>query len=332
MKLFIAFVSLLLASCISVGQSPGYVLHKRIPLAGDAGYDYLYVDQPNQRLYVSHGNRVHAIDLSTFESVGTIDSLQGVHGIAVVSDLNQGFISDGRANAIRVFDLHSLKSIANIPLSGKNPDAIIYDPFSKKIFAFNHSSNNVSIVDPRLRTEIQVLELGGSPEFAVSDGKGKIFNNLEDKNSLVVINTATMKVENSYNLSPCEAPTGLAIDLAGKRLFSVCSENKAMSVVNMQNGKVITTVPIGAGVDAVAYDPGSKLIFSSNGEGTVTIIRQQTPDQYSVVQTLQTQVRARTMALDPKTHSIFLSVAEPDTGTRRIKPGTFTVLVYNMQQ
>jgi DNA-binding beta-propeller fold protein YncE len=332
MKLFIAVLALVLTTYRSQGQTPTYIFQKKIPLAGDAGYDYLYVDQANQRLYVSHGNRVHVIDLPSMEQLGSIDSLQGVHGIAVVGELSQGFISDGRANAIRIFDLHSLTSIGDIPLSGKNPDAIIYDPYSKKIFAFNHSSNNVSIVDPRLRTETQVLELGGSPEFAVSDGKGKIFNNLEDKNIMVVINTATMKVDNSYPLSPCQAPTGLAMDLVGKRLFTVCGENKGMSVVNAENGKVITTLPIGAGVDAVAYDPGSKLIFSSNGEGTVTVIRQQTPDEYSVVQTLPTQVRARTMALDPKTHSIFLSVAEPDPVTRRIKPGTFSLLVYNMQR
>ncbi len=318
-------------SSTSVGQSSPYAFYKRIPLPGDGGYDYLFVDQANQRLYVSHGNRVHAIDLATLEEVGSIDSLQGVHGIAVVNELNEGFISDGRANAVCVFNLKTLKTIATIPLTGKNPDAITYDPYSKKIFAFNHSSNNASVIDPGLRKEISVIELGGSPEFAVADGKGKIFNNLEDRNSLADIDTRTMKLDHTYSLSPCIAPTGLAMDLSNQRLFTVCSDSKGMTVVNMSTGSVITTVPIGGGVDAVVYDAGSKLIFTSNGEGTVTIIHQESRDVYKVVQTLSTQVRARTMALDPNSHNIYLSVAEADPATRKIKPGTFSLLVYKMQ-
>ena len=312
-------------------QTSTYVLYKKIPLSGDGGYDYLFVDQANQTLYVSHGSRVHAIDLTTLEEVGTIDGMQGVHGIAIVNDLKEGFISDGRANAIRVFDLKTFKTIANIPLTGKNPDAITYDPYSKKIFAFNGGSSNASVIDPKLLKETSLVDLGGAPEFAVPDGNGKIFNNLEDKSALVVIDTRTMKVVNTFPLSPCGGPTGLAIDLPGKRLFTVCRENKGMSVVSIPDGKVVTTLPIGAGVDAVTYDAANKLIFASNGEGTVTIIHQESPDQYSVVQTLQTQVRARTMALDPKTHNIFLSVAEADPATRKIKPGTFNVLVYKIQ-
>jgi len=332
MKSFLLLLSLLiLISYNSVAQSSPYALYKRIPLPGDGGYDYLYVDQANQRLYVSHGNKVHVIDLRTLEAIGSIDSLQGVHGIAVVNALKEGFISDGRANAVRVFDLQSLKTIANIPLNGKNPDAITYDPYSKMVFAFNAGSNNASIIDPALRKETGVIELGGAPEFAVPDGNGNIFNNLEDKSSLVVIDTKTMKVDHTYPLSPCGGPTGLAIDLPNQRLFTVCRENKGMSVVNMTNGNVIATLPIGAGVDAVAYDAGSKLIFTSNGEGTVTIIRQDSPDRYSIVQTLATQVRARTMALDPKSHNIYLSVAEADPTTRKITPGTFSLLVYKMQ-
>lgn len=331
MKSFLLLL-LVLFSIGSFGQSSNYIFYKKIPLTGDAGYDYLFVDQGSHRLYVSHGNKVHVIDLAKMEEVGSIDSLQGVHGIAVVKELNEGFISDGRANAVRVFDLQTLATITNIPVTGKNPDAITYDPYSKLIFAFNHSSNNASVIDPKLKKETALIELGGSPEFAVADGKGRMFNNLEDKNSLVDIDTRTLKVEHTYSLSPCIAPTGLAMDPLNKRLFTVCSDNKGMSVVDMISGKVITTVPIGSGVDATAYDPGSKLIFASNGEGNVTIIRQESADVYKVIQTLPTQVRARTMALDPSTHNIYLSVAEPDAGTRRPKPGTFAVLVYKMQQ
>ncbi len=332
MKSFLAAIALLLLLTVSsLGQSSKYTFYKKIPLSGDGGYDYLFIDQDNQRLYVSHGNKVHVIDISNLNEIGSIDGLQGVHGIAVVTELKEGFISDGRANAVQVFDLNSLKTISNIPLSGKNPDAITYDPSSKKIFAFNAGSNNVSVIDPASRKETAVIELGGAPEFAVPDGHGKIFNNLEDKSALVVLNTQTMKVEKTYPLSPCGAPTGLAMDLSDKRLFTVCRQNKGMSVVDMTNGNVIATLPIGAGVDAVAYDAGSKLIFASNGEGNVTIIRQQSPDKYEVIQTLPTQARARTMALDPTTHTIFLSVAEADPDTRKIKPGTFSLLVYKMQ-
>jgi len=330
-SLLTTIASLFILTISSSGQSAKYIFYKKIPLTGDGGYDYLFVDQNNQRLYVSHGNKVHAINLSNLNEIGSIDSLQGVHGIAVVAELKEGFISDGRANSVRVFDLNSLKTISTIPLSGKNPDAITYDPYSKKIFAFNAGSNNVSIIDPASKKETAVIELGGAPEFAVPDGHGKIFNNLEDKSALVVLNTQTMKLEKTYPLSPCAGPTGLAMDLSDKRLFTVCRENKGMSVIDMTNGNVITTLPIGAGVDAVTYDGSSKLIFTSNGEGNVTIIRQQSPDKYEVIQTLPTQARARTMALDPQTHSIFLSVAETDPNTRKIKPGTFSLLVYRMQ-
>jgi YVTN family beta-propeller protein len=332
MKLLLLLSFTLFTVWGSVHNAPSYIFFKKIPLAGDGGWDYLFVDQAQNRLYVSHGNRVHVIDLASLEPIGTIDSLQGVHGIAVDNDLNEGFISDGRANSVRVFDLKSLKSISNIALSGKNPDAIIYDQYSKKVLAFNAGSNNASVIDPVSKKETALIELGGAPEFAVTDRKGKVFNNLEDKSALIVIDSKTMKVENTYPLSPCNGPTGLAADFTNKRLFTVCRENKGMSVVNMDDGKVIATLPIGAGVDGVAFDPGSKLIFSSNGEGTVTIIKEENPNKYSEVQTLSTQPRGRTLALDPKTHNLFVSVAEFDTQTRKAKPGTFAVLVYKLQQ
>src|SRR6476620_9428993 len=198
MKIILSLMASMACITCIMGQVPHYVFQKKIALPGDGGYDYLYVDQPNHTLYVSHGTVVHAIDLATQTTVGEVKDLQGVHGIAVVNDIKQGFISDGRANSVHVFELQTFKPVADIPLSGKNPDAILYDPYSKKIFAFNHSSNNVSVIDPSLRREVALIELGGSPEFAVSDGKGKIFNNLEDKSQLIVIDSKTMKVENTY--------------------------------------------------------------------------------------------------------------------------------------
>jgi YVTN family beta-propeller protein len=256
--------------------------------------------------------------------------MQGNHGIAIANDLNRGFISDGRANAVVVFDLKTLKTIATVPVSGKGPDCITYDPFSKQVFSFNGRSNNASVIDAVALKEIGSVDLGGGPEFAVADGKGLIYNNLEDKNSLNLIDTKSMKVVKNYPLAPCGGPTGLALDSKNQRLFTVCRENKGMSVVDINSGKVIATLPIGQGVDAVAYDPETHYIFCSNGDATTTIIKQESADSYSVVQTLATAIRAKTLALDTKTHKIYLSVADLKPGTRDIIPGTFHVLVYKM--
>jgi YVTN family beta-propeller protein len=308
-----------------------YVLDKKIALPGDGGYDYLSIDHVNNRLFVSHGTMVNVIDLATDQPVGVIDDMKGVHGIAIDNKHNKGFISDGKANAVVAFDLKTLKKLATIPVDAKGPDAIMYDTYAEKVFSFNGESNNSSVVDPVTLKQVGTVALGGGPEFAVADGKGKIYNNLEDKNSMNVIDSKTLKVIKNFNLSPCGGPTGLALDLKNNRAFTVCRENKGMSVVDITTGKVITTVAIGAGVDAVAYDPETKLIIVSNGDATTTIIKQQNADQYSIVQTLTTQVRAKTLALDTKTHKIYLSVAQLEPGTRKVVPGTFTVLVYKIQ-
>ena len=308
-----------------------YVLDKTISLPGDAGYDYLSIDKVNQRLYVSHGTTVNVIDLKTEQPVGVIADMKGVHGIAIDNKANRGFISDGRANALVAFDLKTLKIIATIPVDAKGPDAIMYDSFSDRVFSFNGESNNSSVVDPNTLKQVGTVDLGGGPEFAVANGKGLIYNNLEDKNSLNIIDSKTLKVIKNYPLTPCGGPTGLALDDANHRLFTVCRENKGMSVVDANTGKVITTIPIGAGVDAVAYDPETKLIFCSNGDATTTIIKQTSADSYSVVQTLKTAVRAKTLALDTRTHKIYLSVADFEPGTRKALPNTFKVLVYKQQ-
>lgn len=312
-------------------QDKQYVLDKKIALPGDAGYDYLSIDKVNNRLYVSHGTAVNVVDLATEKVIGTIDGMQGVHGIAIVNKVNKGFISDGRGNAAVAFDLKTLAKVATIPLSNKGADAIIYDPFSDKVLVFNGDANNSSIVDPNTLKQTGTIDLGGAPEFAVSNGKGIVYNNLEDKNSLNIIDTKTMKVVKNYPLAPCGGPTGLALDEKNQRLFTVCRQNKGMSVVDAITGKIITTIAIGAGVDAVAYDPETKLIIISNGDATTTIVKQLSANEYKIVQTLTTQTRAKTLALDTKTHKIYLSVAEYEKGTRKVVPGTFTVLVYKLQ-
>ncbi|ASU32955.1 YncE family protein [Mucilaginibacter xinganensis] len=314
-------------ACVSL-QAQTYVLDKTISLPGSGGYDYLSIDKINHRLYVSHGTTVNVIDLQTEKPVGVIEGMKGVHGIAIDNKANRGFISDGQANAVIAFDLKTLKTIATIPVNAKGPDAIIYDPFSDRVFSFNGESNNSSVVDPNTLKQVGTVELGGGPEFAVADGKGLIYNNLEDKSSLNIIDSKMLKVIKNYPLAPCGGPTGLALDPANHRLFTVCRENKGMSVVDANSGKVITTLPIGAGVDAVAYDAETKLIFCSCGDGTTTIIKQKSANEYSVVQTLKTPVRARTLILDERTHKIYLSVAEFEPGTRKALPNTFKVVIY----
>jgi len=332
MKKLLCLGVLAVSFCIGKAQTPVYTYDKTISVPGDGGYDYLSIDDVNRHLFVSHGTSVNVIDLNTEAVIGSIDNMKGVHGIAVVNDVNKGFITDGRDNSVVVFNLKTFKTIATIPVTPKGPDGIIYDPYSKKVFAFCGDGNAASVIDVNALKETGTVDLGGGPEFAVSDGKGLVYNNLEDKNSLDVIDTKTMKVVQTYPLAPCGGPTGVTLDAANKRVFSGCRENKGMSVVDINTGKVITTVPIGAGVDAVVYDPKTKLIFCSNGDTTTTIIKQNSADSYTVVQTLKTQYRAKTMALDKVTHKIYLSAPkfEPGANSRKVIPGTFAVLVYKM--
>jgi len=328
-KIILSIIALLLLS-ITPGmlRAQTYVFEKAIALPGDGGYDYLSIDKVNRRLYVSHGTAVNVINLDTETPVGVIEGMKGVHGIAIANKSNRGFISDGRANAVVAFDLKTLKTIATIPVDAKGPDGIIYDPYSDRVFCFNGDSNNAAVIDPNTLKQIGTVALGGAPEFAVADGKGKIYNNLEDKNSMVVFDTKTLKVLKTVSLAPCGGPTGIALDAKNGRIFTVCRENKGMSVVDIHTGKVITTVPIGAGVDAVIYDEPHKLIFVSNGDATTTIIKQESADKYSVIQTLVTKTRAKTMAFDAKTRKIYLSAPDFEPGTRKALPNSFKVLVY----
>jgi DNA-binding beta-propeller fold protein YncE len=336
MRYLLSFFSL--AACVYLtpaqtsAQAPvNFELYKKISIPGNAGYDYMTIDPANNRLYVSHGTNVTVIDLKTDQILGTIDQLTGVHGIAVAPEFNKGFISDGKGNAVVVFDLLTLKVIKTISIAGKDPDAIIYDGFSKQVFTFNGDSQNATVIDAATMTETKTIALEGTPEFAVSDGAGKIYNNLEDKNRLNVIDSKAGALLRSFPLDPCGGPTGLAIDLIHQRLFTVCRKNKGMTVIAIPSCKVITTVPIGAGVDAVSYDQTTGLIICSNGDGTATIIHQDDADRYTIVQTLQTQWKAKTHAYDPLTKTIYFSAfdMQPDNKTRM--PDSFKVLVYKMK-
>ncbi len=308
-----------------------YTFDKKISVPGDAGWDYLSIDNVNHHLFVSHGNSVKVIDLNSEAVIGSIDSLKGIHGIAVANEFNRGFISDGRGNAVVVFDLKTLETIATIPIDGKNPDAIAYDPYSKRVFTFNGRSGNSTVIDAATLKILGTIDLGGKPEFAVADGKGRIYNNLEDKSSLNVIDTKAMKVLANYPLAPCVGPSGLAIDAKNERLFTACDDSHTLTVVDGNTGKIITSLPIGNGVDADRFDPSTNLVFSSNGEGDVTIIKQESANSYKIVQTLKTQPSARTMEIDPRTHKIYLSMGDFEKGTRHLVPGTFAVLVYKMK-
>jgi YVTN family beta-propeller protein len=275
------------------------------------------------------------MDADSGKVVGDIPNTSGVHGIALVPDLNKGFTSNGRDNTVTVFNLKTLTVSKQIPV-GKNPDAIIYDSASKLVFTGNGISLDATAIDPQSETVKGTIPLAGRPEFAVSDEKGHVFINLEDKSMIAEIDSRKLKVEARWPLAPGEEPTGLAIDRRHRRLFAGCA-NKLMAVVNIDNGRVITTLPIGSGVDATAFDPATQLAFSSNGEGTLTVIHEDSPDKFTVLENVTTQRGARTMTLDPKTHKIFLVSADfgpppaptPERPRPRpsILPGTFVVLV-----
>lgn len=315
---------------LAIAQHPVYVADQTISLTGNNSYDYAFIDQSHHVLYASHHNAVNVVDLRSGKQVAVIGNMKGIHGIAVINSLHRGFISDGKGSAVIAFDTRTYKTIKVIPITGKDADCIIYDPFSKKIFVFEGDDNAAVVVDPQALKQTGSIALGGAPEFAVADGNGLIYNNLEDKSSLNVIDTKTLKILKNYPLNPCGGPTGLALDKSDKRLFTVCRENKGMSVVDISSGKVIKTLPIGAGVDAVIYDPGSRLVIASNADGTASIFKQNNPDSYTLVQTLKTQYWAKTMAIDLSTHKIYFPVADFQKGTRTPVPGSFRLLVYKL--
>jgi DNA-binding beta-propeller fold protein YncE len=310
---FFACVILLGASSSS---SSDYSVIKKIPIPGQGSWDYLTVDDGARRLYVSHGNQVEVLDVDSGAIVGKIENTLGVHGIAIAADIGRGFVSAGQSSTVTIFDLKTLKTIADVP-TGKKPDAIIYDPATSRVFAFNGGGNSATVIEAKDGKVAGTIDLGGGPEFAAADGNGHVYDNLEDESLVLKINSRTLKIEQRWPTAPCSSPSSMAIDQTNHRLFLGC-RSKVMAVMNADTGQVITTLPIGDHVDATAFDVETRLIFNSNGEGTVTVIHQESPDKYSLVETVKTVPRAKTSALDPKTHQLFLSTAEA---------GQFEVLV-----
>jgi len=329
-----AAATLRLSDALAAPGASGYQLAKTIAVGGDEGWDYLAVDSAARRVYVSHGSHVVVLDADSFAVAGDIPDTQGVHGIAVARDLGRGFVSDGRADQVTIFDLKTLKTLGTAK-AGTNPDAIVYDAGTKRVFTMNGRSHDTTAINGSDGSVAGTLDLGGKPEFAVADGKGSIFVNIEDKSELVQFDPQQLTVVHRWPLAPCESPSGLAMDGKTRRLFAGC-ENKMMAVIDADSGKVLTTLPIGAGVDANAFDPETGFAFASTGEGTLNVIHEDSPDKFTVVENVATKRSARTMGLDLKTHNIFLSAADfdpPAPGERRgkIKPGSFVVLVMTKQ-
>lgn len=318
------------------GSHSAYKIADKIHLDGDGGWDYLVVDDSTSRLFVSHGTIVQVIDVNEKKVIGTIPDTKGVHGIALARDLKKGYISNGKDTSVTVFDLKTLKVITKVKVTGNNPDAILYDAFSHKVFTYNGRSSNATVIDANTDKVIGTIALPGKPEFSVTDGKGKIFVNIEDKSQVCLINPVTLKVEKIWSVLPGEEPSGLALDAKDHRLFVVCS-NKFMIVLDAENGNVVAKLEIGDGVDGVVYDPELKRIYSSNGDGTLTVVQEENKDTFRVLENFPTQKGARTISLSHKTHRIYLPVAEyeeapPATGDNphprpTAKPNTFTILV-----
>jgi len=319
----------LLAVSAAPGAS-GYKVIKTVPISGEGGWDYVYVDSDARRVYVSHATQVVVLDADSYEVVGSIPDTQGVHGIAIASDFGRGFTSNGRSNDVTIFDVKTLKTIGTVKTDA-NPDAIVYDSVSKRVFTFNGRGKNTTAINAADGTVAGTLALGGKPEFAVADGKGSIFVNNEDTSELIQIDSQKITEMHRWPLAPCKSPSGLAMDRKNRRLFAVCDE-KVMAVVNADTGKVVATPTIGEGVDASAFEPATQLAFASNGDGTLTVVHEDSPDKFTVVENVPTKKSARTMALDLKTHNIFLPAADfdpPAPGERRgkMKPGSFVLLV-----
>ena len=325
----------LLVGTVSYAADPGYHVIKKLQLGGEGGWDYVTVNSAARRLYVSRSTHVMVVDIDTDKIAGDIADTPGVHGIAIAPELNRGFTSNGRADTATIFDLKTLKVLGQVK-TGANPDAILYDPTSKRVFTFNGRSKDATVFEAASGKIAGTIALGGKPEYAAADGKGKVYVNIEDTSEVVEIDSRTLSLTKRCSLKPCEEPTGLGLDAERHRVYSGC-HNKVMTVLDTEAGKVIAAVPIGEGVDGNGFDPKTGLAFSANGEGTLTVVRESSPGKFEVVDTVTTQHGARTMAVDPKTHKIYLPAAQfspqpaSKAGGSRPRPtmikDNFTVLV-----
>ena len=316
----------------------GYHLLKKIPLGGEGGWDYLAFDSPTRRLFISRSTKVSVLNVDTGTVAGEIANTDGVHGIAFAPEFDRGFTSNGHSGTVTIFDLQTLQVIGGAK-TGMNPDAIVYDPASKRVFTMNGHSNDATAIDAATGNVLGTIPLTGKPEFAVADGAGHVYVNIEDKSGGLQIDTQNLKVTAQWPLAPCQEPSGLAMDIAHRRLFAGC-HNEMMAVVDADSGKVIATPAIGDGVDANAFDPGTGFAFASNGmSATLTVVHEDAPDKFSVVENVATERGARTMALDPKSHEVYLVTADfvpaPPSANENPKPrmmavpGSFVVLIYS---
>ncbi len=337
-RLWLALVPAALCVCAVGAETPGFKVVKKYPVPGDGGFDYIVFDGSSNRLYVSHGTKVNILDADSGKVLGKIVNTPGVHGIAVVPKLHRGFTTNGGNATVSVFDTETFKTIKTISVP-KDPDFIFYDPQSNRVFVCHGDGAAITAIDPEKEAVIGKIDLGGGAEAAVLNGKGTGYVNLEESAMLVSFDPKGLTVKQKWPITGCKTPTGLAMDAANSRLFIGC-RSKVLAVMDANSGKVITTLPIGERVDAVAFDPDSKLIFASNGGGTVSVIRQKNADEYQSVGDIQTQQSAKTMDFDPKTKRLFLPAAEMEPSapgasgqnTRpKPKPGTLMVLVVEKQ-
>jgi YVTN family beta-propeller protein len=322
--------ALLLAFVPSLLAAQSYHVARRAHLGGDGGWDYLLADPASHRVFVTHGTHVVVVDARTDSVVGDIADTPGVHGVALAPELGRGWTSNGRDSTITVFDYRTLAPIARVHEGGANPDAITYDSATKRVFAFNGRSGDAVVIDAQTDSVLALIPLGGKPESAVTDGRGTLWVNVESTGEIAAVDTRSLTVTNRWSIKPCDEPSGLAIDRAHRRIFSVCDD--VMAVSDVDAGKLLTTVKIGGGPDAAAFDPARGLVFASNGEdGTITVVHEDSPSRFRVVQTVKTRPGARTMTIDPVTHALYAVTAdfEPATGAGRprAKPNTFTMLV-----
>ena len=326
--------SLLVLAVTALAAPPDYKIADKIKVGGEGGWDYVYVDSAAQRLYASHTNKAVVIDTATGKVVGEIADTQGIHGIAVAADLGRGFTSNGRENTVTIFDLKTLAAIGKVDVKGKNPDAIVYEPVSKRVFTFNGASKDATSIDAKTGMVLATFPMDGKPEFAAVDGKGHIYINNEDTAEVYEVDAQKNAVTKHYSIAPCDSPSGLAMDTVKRRLYSVCG-NKMMVISDPDAGKVLGTAPIGAGTDGVVFDGG--YAYSSNGQdGTITVVGESAPGKFEAMGTIETQRSARTIGVDPKTHKLYLPAAEfgppaeskaGKQGRPSIVPGSFQVVV-----
>jgi hypothetical protein len=331
-----ALLATLSVSGNAAAAAPRYALQHVVTLGGEGGWDYMAFEQGGHRLFIAHGSRVEVIDTRTLRRVGEIPDTPGVHGIALAPELGRGYISAGASGAVVVFDLGSLARLAEIKVTGENPDAILYDSATRRVFTFNGRGRNATVIDAVKGEVIATLALDAKPEFAQADGRGHVYVNLEDKSSLASIDSRALTVQAVWPISGCEQPSGLALDAAGRQLFSVC-DNRVMAVMDADSGHLFGTAPIGEGADAAVFDPLTRLAFASCGDGVLTAVRRDASGSPAVVQSVPTQKGARTMALDERSHRIYLVTASygaaPEPTVEHphprapILPGTFRLLV-----